>query len=153
MNPELRVIIIEDNPDDVWLVLREVEHAGYAVRSRRVQTGEELSQALAEGEWDLILADYSLPSFSATEALGILQSSGLDIPFIVVSGGIGEETAVALMRSGADDYVMKDRLARLGPAVQRELREAEERKNKRIAERALEASEKRYRTIDRKSVV
>ena len=147
MNPELRVIIIEDNPDDVWLVLREVEHAGYAVRSRRVQTGEELSQALAEGEWDLILADYSLPSFSATEALGILQSSGLDIPFIVVSGGIGEETAVALMRSGADDYVMKDRLARLGPAVQRELREAEERKNKRIAERALEASEKRYRTM------
>ncbi|HPS70597.1 MAG TPA: response regulator, partial [Candidatus Cryosericum sp.] len=77
MNPELRVIIIEDNPDDVWLVLREVEHAGYAVRSRRVQTGEELSQALAEGEWDLILADYTLPRFSATEGLAILQSSGL----------------------------------------------------------------------------
>ena len=147
MNPELRVIIIEDNPDDAWLVLREVEHAGYAVRSRRVQTGEELSQALAESEWDLILADYSLPRFSATEGLALLQTTGLDIPFIVVSGGIGEETAVTLMRTGADDYVMKDHLARLGPAVQRELREAEERRNKRVAEQALEASEKRYRLL------
>lgn len=147
MNPELRVIIIEDNPDDVWLVLREVEHAGYAVRSRRVQTAGELSQALTDGPWDLILADYSLPRFSATEGLAILQSSGLDIPFIVVSGGIGEETAVALMRNGADDYVMKERLTRLGPAVQRELREAEERRRKREAEQALEASEKRYRLL------
>jgi PAS domain S-box-containing protein len=147
MNPELRAIIVEDNPDDARLVERELERAGYAVHSRRVETAEQLSQALTDCQWDIVLADYSLPHFSAPEALAILQKRGCDIPCIVVSGSIGEETAVALMRSGADDYIMKGALARLGPAVHRELREAEERRNKRTAEQALTASERRYRLL------
>jgi PAS domain S-box-containing protein len=147
MKPALRIVIIEDNPDDALLVVREVEHAGYAVQAQRVQTAEELRDALAQGTWDLVLADYSLPHFSATEGLAILKETGLDVPFIIVSGKIGEEMAVQLMKDGATDYVMKDRLARLGPAVQRELREADERCRKRDAERALAESEKRYRLL------
>ncbi|MFA4932447.1 MAG: response regulator [Caldisericia bacterium] len=147
MKPALRIVIIEDNPDDALLVVREVEHAGYAVQVQRIQTAEELREALAQGTWDLVLADYSLPHFSGTEGLAILWETGLDIPFIVVSGSIGEEVAVQVMRDGAADYVMKDQLARLGPAIERELREADERKHKRDAERALAESEKRYRLL------
>jgi len=147
MKPALRIIIIEDSPDDALLVVREVEHAGYIVQAQRVQTAEELRDALAQGTWDLVLADYSLPHFSATEGLAILKETGLDVPFIIVSGKIGEEMAVQLMKGGAADYVMKDRLSRLAPAVQRELREADERKRKRDAERALAESEKRYRLL------
>jgi len=147
MKPTLRIIIIEDSPDDALLVVREVEHAGYVVQAQRVQTAEELRDALAQGTWDLVLADYSLPHFSATEGLAILKETGLDVPFIIVSGKIGEEMAVQLMKGGAADYVMKDRLSRLAPAVQRELREADERKRKRDAEWALAESEKRYRLL------
>jgi len=114
-----------------------VEHAGYVVQAQRVQTAEELRDALALGTWDLVLADYSLPHFSATEGLAILWEAGLDVPFIIVSGSIGEEVAVQLMKDGAADYVMKDRLSRLGPIVQRELREADEHRRKRDAERSL----------------
>ncbi len=147
MKPVLRVIIIEDSPDDALLMLRELEHAGYAPQAQRVQTAEELQDALAHGTWDLVLADYSLPHFSATEGLAMLWKTGLDVPFIVVSGSIGEEVAAQLMRNGAADYVMKGHLARLGPAVERELHDADERKHKRDAERALEESEKRYRLL------
>ena len=147
MKPSLRIIIIEDSPDDALLIVREVEHAGYVVQAQRVQTAEELRDALAQGTWDLVLADYSLPHFSATEGLAILKETGLDVPFIIVSGKIGEEMAVQLMKDGATDYVMKDRLSRLGPAVQRELREADERRRKRDAEQALAESEKRYRLL------
>jgi PAS domain S-box-containing protein len=147
MTPALRIIIIEDSPDDALLVVREVERAGYTVESQRIQTAEELRDALAQGTWDLILADYSLPHFSAPEGLSILWETGLDVPFIVVSGSIGEETAVQLMRDGTTDYVMKDHLSRLGPVVQRELHDADERRHKRDAERALAESEKRYRLL------
>ena len=147
MKPALRIIIIEDSPDDALLVVREVEHAGYVVQAQRVQTTEELRDALALGTWDLVLADYSLPHFSATEGLAILWEAGLDVPFIIVSGSIGEEVAVQLMKDGAADYVMKDRLSRLGPVVQRELREADEHRRKRDAERSLVESEKRYRLM------
>ena len=124
-----------------------MEHAGYVVQAQRVQTAEELRDALALGTWDLVLADYSLPHFSATEGLAILWEAGLDVPFIIVSGSIGEEVAVQLMKDGAADYVMKDRLSRLGPVVQRELREADEHRRKRDAERSLVESEKRYRLL------
>ena len=87
-----------------------MEHVGYVVKAQRVQTAEELRGALAQGTWDLVLADYSLPHFSATEGLAILKETGLDVPFIIVSGKIGEEMAVQLMKDGATDYVMKDRL-------------------------------------------
>jgi len=147
MKPVLRVIIIEDSPDDALLMLRELEHAGYAAQAQRVQTAEELRDALAHGTWDLVLADYSLPHFTAAEGLAMLWKTGLDVPFIVVSGSIGEEMAVQLMRDGAADYVMKDHLALLGPAVQRELHDADERKRKRDVEQALAESEKRYRLL------
>jgi two-component system cell cycle sensor histidine kinase/response regulator CckA len=147
MKPALRVIIIEDSPDDALLIVREVEQTGYAVEAQRVQTAEELQDALAHGTWDLVLADYSLPHFSAPEGLAMLWETGLDVPFIVVSGSIGEEVAVQLMRDGAADYVMKDDLSRLGPAVQRELHDADERKRKRDVEQALADSEKRYRLL------
>jgi PAS domain S-box-containing protein len=147
MAPALRIIIIEDSADDALLVVREVERAGYTVKAQRIQTAEELRDALAQGTWDLVLADYSLPHFSAPEGLSILWETGLDVPFIVVSGSIGEETAVQLMRDGTTDYVMKDHLSRLGPVVQRELRDADERRHKRDAERALAESEKRYRLL------
>jgi len=147
MIPALRIVLIEDNPDDALLVVREVEHAGYAVQAQRVQTAEELRAALAQGTLDLVLADYSLPHFSATEGLAILKETGLDVPFIIVSGCIGEEMAVQLMKDGAADYMMKDHLPRLGPVVQRELRDADERRRKRDAERSLAESEKRYRLL------
>ncbi|RIE17591.1 PAS domain S-box protein [Candidatus Cryosericum septentrionale] len=147
MKPALRIIIIEDSPDDALLVVREVEHAGYAVQAQRVQIAEELRDALAQGTPDLVLADYSLPHFSATEGLATLKETGLDVPFIVVSGSIGEEVAVQVMKDGAADCVMKEHMSRLGPVVQRELREADERKHKRDAERALAESEKRYRLL------
>src|SRR5450830_458904 len=147
MIPALRIVLIEDNSDDALLVVREVEHTGYAVQAQRVQTAEELRDALAQGTWDLVLADYSLPHFSATEGLAILKETGLDVPFIIVSGCIGEEVAVQLIKNGAAGYVMKDHLSLLGPAVQRELREADERRRKRDAERSLAESEERYRVL------
>ncbi|MCX6086049.1 MAG: PAS domain S-box protein, partial [Caldiserica bacterium] len=143
----MRVIIIEDSPDDAALIIRELEHTGYAVEAQRVQTAEELQDALAHGTWNLVLADHSLPRFSAPEGLAMMLQTGLDVPFIVVSGSIGEEMAVQLMRDGAADYVMKDHLSRLGPAVQRELHDADERKRKRDVEQALANSEKRYRLL------
>jgi len=147
MKPSLRIVLIEDNPDDALLVTREMEHAGYAVQAQRVQTAEELRATLAQGTWDLVLADYSLPHFSATEGLAILKETGLDVPFIIVSGCIGEEAAVQLMKDGTADYVMKDHLSRLGPAVHLELREAEERRRKHAAERSLTESEEHYRVL------
>ncbi|MGB9578410.1 MAG: response regulator, partial [Halothiobacillaceae bacterium] len=147
MKPILRVLLVEDNPDDALLALRAVQGAGYDVQSKRIETPEELRTALTDGQWDAVLADYSLPHFSATDALALVQEMGLDMPFIVVSGEIGEEEAVQLMRDGAADYIMKDHLSRLGPALQRELREAEERRHKRDAEQALAKSEERYRLL------
>jgi PAS domain S-box-containing protein len=147
MKPALRAIIIEDSPDDALLVVREIERAGYTIQAQRVQTAEELRDALAQGTWDLVLADYSLPHFSATEGLAILKEAGLDVPFIIVSSCIGEEVAVQLMKDGANDYVMKDHLSRLGPAVQRELHDAEERRGKREAEQALRQSKDTYRML------
>jgi PAS domain S-box-containing protein len=147
MKPALRIVIIEDSPDDALLVVREVEHAGYAVQAQRVQTAEELRATLAQGTWDLVLADYSLPHFSATEGLAILKETGLDVPFIIVSGCIGEEAAVQLMKDGTADYVMKDHLSRLGPTVHLELREADERRRKHAAERSLTESEEHYRVL------
>jgi len=145
--PVLRVLIIEDNADDALLAVRSLEHAGYAVRTDRVQTAGELRKTLVQSAWDLVLADYSLPHFSAPEALAILKEAWPDIPFIVVSGKIGEDVAVQLMKDGAADYVMKDDLPRLGPAVQREIHDAEERRRKREAEQALKEAEERYRAL------
>ncbi len=134
----LAVLIIDDSEDDALLIARELRRAEFAVVARRVDTAEEMLAALAEQTWDLIIADYRMPHFSGPLALALFQKSGLDIPFILVSGTVGEETAVGLMKAGATDFVLKHHLARLRPVVERELREAELRRRRRWAEAALE---------------
>ena len=143
----LRVLLVEDQEDDAELILVALRQAGYAPQCRRVQTQPELVEALRSGSWDVILSDCNLPSFDAANALQIVKAFGLDLPFVVVSGAIGEETAVAFMKAGAHDYVMKGNLPRLAPAIERELRDAAERAARRLAEQALADSEERYRTI------
>jgi len=137
MNQPIRVLFIEDSTDDENLLKLELLRAGYAPVCHRVETAEALSVALDQREWDIIIADYRLPRFDGIAALALVKAKGLDLPFIIVSGYITEETAVAAMKAGAHDYVMKDKLARLGPAVDRELREAEIRRERRRAEEAL----------------
>src|SRR5437879_4246136 len=123
----LRVLLVEDSQIDALLLTHALERGGFEATAERVDTREAMEKALAKREWDLILADHSMPQFSAPAALELMKERGLDLPFIIVSGHIDEETAVAAMRAGAHDYVMKDRLARLVPAVERELREAQVR--------------------------
>jgi two-component system, OmpR family, sensor histidine kinase VicK len=131
----LRLLLIEDSADDAELLLFELQHAGYDVSYTRVETAVAMQAALKQQAWDIVLSDYSMPLFSGEAALKILQQSGSDIPFIVVSGAIGEESAVEIMRAGAHDYVMKDKPQRLIPAIQREMREAAERRARREAEK------------------
>ena len=130
MGEPLRVLLVEDSADDAALVLRELERGGFEPTAQRVETEQGMAAALQLKEWDAVLSDHALPAFSAPAALAVLKDSGRDVPFIVVSGAIGEEAAVALMRAGAHDYVMKDNLARLAPAVRRELREAQGRRER-----------------------
>ncbi len=147
METTLRVLIIEDNETDAELVLRQISRSGFTIISERVEIMQQMQDALSEKVWDLVISDYSLPQFDAHIALNVLKETGLDIPFIVVSGNIGEETAVALMKAGANDYLMKDNLARLGPAVQRELAETKNRRDRKKAEELLRESENKYRKI------
>jgi PAS domain S-box-containing protein len=147
MTPILRVIIVEDSEDDTLLTLRELRRGGYTVDYVRVDTEEAMQAALEQQSWDIIIADYTLPVFSAPKALKLLQNLKLDLPFIIVSGTIGEDIAVASMKAGANDYIIKGNLARLVPAVERELREAQERYKQRITEQALRDSEARYRLL------
>ena len=141
MNTPLRVLIVEDSESDAGLIVRRLQQAGYDLMHERVETAGEMRTALTQPDWDIVLADYKLPQFSASAALEILKASGWDLPFIIVSGTIGEEKAVAMMKAGANDYVMKHNLARLVPAVQRELKEAAGRREHRLADEALLASE------------
>ncbi len=134
----LRLLLVEDSEVDAELLFLQLNRVGYQVDCRRVETAPEFLHALADQEWDLIIADYHLPQFNALEALRIYQASGLDLPFLIVSGTVGEETAVAAMKAGAHDYLMKDNLKRLGPAIARELREFQERSKRRTAEAALQ---------------
>lgn len=147
MGQPLRALIVEDSEDDALLLVRELRRGGYEPVYKRVETPEEMSAALADEVWDIVFADYVMPRFSGLDALKLMQSKGLDLPFIVVSGKIIEETAVESMRAGAHDYVMKGKLARLGPAVERELRDAEMRHRRRQAELALRESEQKYRAL------
>jgi two-component system, cell cycle sensor histidine kinase and response regulator CckA len=141
----LRVLIVEDFEDDMLLILRELRRGDYTVEHRRVQTATEMQAALDGMSWDVVLADYTLPTFSAPEALRLLQQQEQDLPFIIVSGTIGEETAVAAMKAGAHDYITKGNLTRLVPAIERELREAAERQKRRATEQALRDSEQKNR--------
>jgi PAS domain S-box-containing protein len=143
----LAVLLVEDSEDDAELVVREIQRAGYAPQWRRVDTEEGLVAALREQAWDVITCDYVMPRFSAPAALACVQRLGVDLPVIIVSGQVGEEVAVTAMKAGAHDYVSKHRLARLVPAIERELREAEARRARRRAEDTLRASEEKYRAL------
>jgi signal transduction histidine kinase len=133
----LRVLFVEDSEPDTLLLLRALQRGGYQTVHERVATAREVRTALQSNSWDLILADHAMPNFSAPEALALVRRAGLDIPFIIVSGHIEEEMAVSAMQAGAHDYIMKDRLARLVPAVARELREAEVRRARKKSEEEL----------------
>ena len=129
----LRLLQVEDTEDDATLVAHALTRSGYNVFARRVDTAAALRRELDEAEWDLVIADYTMPGFSGTKALAIVREQHPDLPFIFVSGTIGEDTAVAAMKTGAHDYIMKANLKRLGPAVDRELREAAVRRERHLA--------------------
>ena len=138
----LRVLLVEDSEDDAALTLRQLRKGGYEPSYNRVDTPETMRAALEARDWDIILSDYNMPEFSGPAALAVLRSTDIDLPFIVISGAMGEESAVSLMKSGAHDYIMKDNLARLIPAIERELREAAVRRARRQAEADLHLSAK-----------
>ncbi len=147
MSQHLRILIVEDSEDDAQLLLRELRRGGLEVDSRRVDTADAFREALTNQDWDLVISDFSLPQFSAPQALKLLQESGLDLPFIIVSGTIGEETAVAALKAGAHDFLVKGSMPRLIPAIQRELKDAESRRKRREADEALLESNARLRSL------
>lgn len=137
MEKPLKVLIVEDSEDDTLLVIRELKLGDYTPTFQRVDTAAAMQTALRNQEWDVIVADYNLPNFTALEALRLLKDSGLDLPFIIVSGSITDETAVAAMKAGAHDYIMKDNLKRLVSAIERELHEAEVRRERKHLQRRV----------------
>lgn len=141
----LKALIIEDSETDALLLTEQLRAGGYDPQTRRVDNAEDLTEALQTRTWDIIYSDHNMPQFSSTEALEIVRSSAMDVPFIIVSGAIGEEAAVAAMKAGAQDYLMKGNLARLVAATARELHDAQERRARRAAERALLAQEEEFR--------
>jgi C4-dicarboxylate-specific signal transduction histidine kinase len=147
MSRPLRLLLIEDTEDDAVLLLRELANASYDVTHLRVETARAMQAALQESVWDVVISDWTLPSFSAPEALAVLLKSGLDLPFIIVSGVISEDVAVHALKAGAHDFLVKDRMARLVPAVEREMREAEVRRSERRASEALVRSERLLRLV------
>jgi two-component system, cell cycle sensor histidine kinase and response regulator CckA len=150
MGLPLRVLIIEDSEDDAKLIVRELKSGGYDVKYQRVDSSAAVCRACDSQEWDLIISDYSMPHFSGSEALKLVRSKHLEMPFIFVSGTIGEETAVAAMKNGAQDYLIKGNLKRLMPAVQRELREHEQRKERERLQKHVQQLQ-RFEAIGRLS--
>ena len=142
MTRTLRLLLVEDSEADAELLLAELRRSGFQTVLKRVDSETELREALAAESWEIVLCDHGLPSFSSTEALRLVRDTGSDIPFVVLSGTIGEEAAVEALKAGARDVVLKTNLARLGPVVDRELSEAE---NRRLQER--ERSELQTRLV------
>jgi two-component system, NarL family, sensor histidine kinase UhpB len=148
MGAPLKVLLVEDSEDDALLLLRRLRRGGYDPIWERVDTAPTMEAALEARSWDLVISDHSMPAFSSSAALELLRRKGFeDLPFIIVSGQIGEDAAVAAMKAGAHDYLMKDDLGRLNSAIERELREAEVRRERRRAEVALRVSETRFRLM------
>ena len=142
MNKELRVLVIEDSEQDTLLLMRELEDAGYEPAYWQVDSATAMTSALEEQPWDVVICDHSLPGFNSSEALNILRQKKSDIPFIILSGTIGEDEAVNMMKAGASDYVMKDSRARLIASIEKELREAEGRRARRQGEEGLKQTQK-----------
>jgi signal transduction histidine kinase len=140
--PQLRALIVEDSQADCDLLVRALQQGGYDLSHKRVDSAESLKLSLAEESWDIVISDHAMPGFSGTVALKIVRDRHLDTPFIFVSGTIGEDTAVDAMREGAQDYVMKGNLARLLPAIARELRDAENRRTQKRTEQRVRQLEK-----------
>lgn len=128
MSSPLRVLIVEDSVEDTFFVVRELQRGGFNVTFERVESAAAMQTALEGGPWDLVICDYSMPQFSGEAALALFQHHSLDIPFILVSGAMGEELAVEMLKAGAHHYVLKERLERLGPAVKKELAAAQARR-------------------------
>jgi PAS domain S-box-containing protein len=145
----LEVLMVEDSENDAMLLRIELERAGYCPHCARVETSAALIEAFQRQPWDVVIADYVMPRFNGLAALALTRQRGLDLPFIIVSGHITDDTAVAAMKAGAHDYVMKDNLARLGPAVERELREAEVRRERRRAEEKLKTESAFRQAVER----
>ncbi len=142
MSKPFRVLIVDDSEEDAILLVRELRHGDYEPQYLRVDRPEAMKNALEKSEWDLVISDFTMPHFNGMAALGVLKETGLDIPFIIVSGSIGEDVAVACMKAGASDYIMKNNLHRLVPVIARELNEAAERRARREAEEKLVAAER-----------
>ena len=147
MQIPLKVLLVEDNESDGALIIRQLEKANYDVIFERVESGKDMKLALEQKDWDIVISDFSLPQFTAFDSLQVLHDSGKDIPFVVVSGTIGESTAVDMMKSGAQDYLMKDNLARLAPAVGRELADARIRHARKHESLKLKESEAKFRAV------
>jgi PAS domain S-box-containing protein len=147
MSAVLNVLLLEDCPDDAFLLERELKRGGYFPHIERVWTEPQMQDALSREAWDIVVSDYSMPSFDGLKGLSLLKQSGRDIPFVMVSGSLGEERAVTAMKAGASDFLVKGDLVRLIPVIDRELREAKERQKRRKAEQALAAAEGNFRTL------
>lgn len=145
--PPLRVLVIEDSAQDAELIVAELERGGYDVVWERVETADAMRAALGQTTWDLVLSDYSLPNFTGTAALNLLKTTGLDVPFVIVSGSIGEEMAVAALKSGAHDFFVKHGLSRLVPAIERELADVTARRDREQAQAELRRSEARKAAV------
>jgi signal transduction histidine kinase len=143
----LGILIVEDSPDDLDLLLLALRRAGYAPDYRCVRSAEETAQALNERPWDIVLSDYTLPDYSGLMALHQVQAFDPDMPFIIVSGNIGEDVAVAAMKAGAHDYLIKGNFARLGAAIEREVKEAESRRARRRSEQELREAKLRLQAL------
>ncbi|HUN56124.1 MAG TPA: PAS domain S-box protein [Smithella sp.] len=143
----LRVLMVEDSEDDALFILRELKRGGYVPAFERVESASAMKVALRDKPWDIILCDYQMPSFNGAAAIGLLKGLNIDIPLIIVTGAIGEETAAESMRLGAQDYIMKGNLSRLCPAIARELEDAKVRINKKRAEAQLKENENKYRLL------
>src|SRR5580658_4154658 len=147
VHPALRVLHVEDSEQDVELALLHLRRSGYEASATRVESADAMREALRVGTWDVVFSDCSMPRFSAVDALALLRERALEIPFIIVSGTIAEETAAAAMRAGAHDFIRKDKMAGLGPAVERELRRQEAREAQKRLENDIRTSAARYRAI------
>jgi sigma-B regulation protein RsbU (phosphoserine phosphatase) len=145
MSATLNALIVEDSEFDARLLLAYLRSGGYEPHSCRVDNAADLDKALKDRKWDIVFSDHNMPNFSSTEALKIVRICDIDVPFLIVSGSIGEDVAVASMKAGAQDYLMKGNMARLVAAVGRELKEAEDRRARRVAERMLLAREEELR--------